>query len=80
MTIMKILDAMAFTTVVSGALYLGVLGVTGVDIIAGIFGEMSFVSRLLYSAIGIAALYQLSQFRFVHRRWTCPEPGQPPDA
>jgi uncharacterized membrane protein YuzA (DUF378 family) len=69
MSTIRVLDAIAFTTVVSGALYLGILGITGLDLIAVIFGEMSFFSRLIYCVIGLAALYQLSQFRFVHKRW-----------
>lgn len=71
---MKVLDAVAFTTVASGALYLGILGITRLDLIAVIFGEMSFLSRLIYSAIGVAALYQLSQFRVVHQRWAHSKP------
>lgn len=77
MNIMKVFDALAFTTVASGALYLGVLGITGLDLIAAIFGEMSAVSRLIYSVIGIAALYQLSQFRVVHQRWAHANPDGP---
>jgi len=69
MNVMKVFDAAAFTTVASGALYLGVLGVTGLDLIAIMFGEMSIYSRVIYSMMGLAALYQLSQFRFVHQRW-----------
>jgi uncharacterized membrane protein YuzA (DUF378 family) len=69
MNIMKVFDAIAFTTVASGALYLGILGVAGLDLIAIIFGEMSLLSRSIYCVIGLAAVYQLSQFKFVHRRW-----------
>jgi uncharacterized membrane protein YuzA (DUF378 family) len=75
MNIMKALDAIAFTTVVSGALYLGFLGITGLDIIAIICGEMSLLSRLIYCVIGLAAIYQLSQFRVVHQRWAHSEPN-----
>ena len=66
---LKILDAVAFTMVAGGALYLGILGLFGVDLVALIFGAMSFLSRLIYTVIGLAAVYQLSQFRFVHQRW-----------
>ena len=66
---MKVFDAIAFTAVASGALYLGILGLTGVDLISTILGKMSFLSRVIYCAIGLAAVYQLSQFKFVHRRW-----------
>ena len=69
MNIMKVFDAIAFTAVAGGALYLGIRGIAGVDLIAVIFGEMSFLSRVIYSAIGLAAVYQLSQVRYVHKRW-----------
>ena len=75
MNIMKALDAIAFTTVVSGALYLGFLGITGLDIIAAIFGKMSLLSRVIYCIIGLAAMYQLSQFRVVHQRWAHSNPS-----
>lgn len=69
MRIMKILDAIAFTTVAGAAIYLGLLGISGLDLVAMIFGEMSTISRLIFIAIGFAALYQLTQFRVVHKRW-----------
>lgn len=75
MNIMKIFDAIAFTTVASGALYLGILGAAGLDIVSIIFGEMSLLSRAIYCVIGLAAVYQLTQFKFVHQRWAQSEIG-----
>jgi len=74
---MKIFDAIAFTIVVGGALHLGLLGLTGIDLVAAIFGKMSVLSRMVYTLIGCAALYQLSQFRVVHKRWAHPKSDSP---
>jgi uncharacterized membrane protein YuzA (DUF378 family) len=45
--------------VIVGALNWGLVGIFSFDLVAAIFGEMSSVSRLVYSLVGISAVYQL---------------------
>ena len=66
---MKIFDAAAFTTVVGGALCTGIKGLFGTDLMAVVLGDINFLIRIVYILIGAAAVYQLSQFRVVHKRW-----------
>ena len=43
-----------------GALNWGIFGLTGVDLIALLFGDMSVLSKLVYSFIGLSAIINLS--------------------
>ncbi len=45
--------------VIVGALNWGLIGIFSFDLVAAIFGEMSAVTRLVYSLVGISAVYQL---------------------
>lgn len=54
---MNILDWAAMTVLVVGGLNWGLVGLFGVDLVAAIFGEMTTVSRVVYSLVGLSALY-----------------------
>ena len=56
---MNALDWIAFGLVIVGALNWGLVGLFGFDLVATIFGSMSMISRVVYSLVGIAALYRL---------------------
>lgn len=56
---MKALKFITQILVIVGALNWGLVGIFSFDLVAAIFGEMSAVSRLIYSLVGISALYQL---------------------
>ena len=45
--------------VVIGALNWGLVGFFKFDLVAGIFGEMSMVSRVIYALVGLAGLAKL---------------------
>ena len=49
----------AYILVIVGALNWGLVGLFGYDLVASIFGDMSSVSRLVYSLVGISALLML---------------------
>nr|WP_283938088.1 DUF378 domain-containing protein [Sphingomonas caseinilyticus] len=42
-----------------GGLNWGLVGLFNFDLVAAIFGEMSVLSRLVYSLVGLSALFQL---------------------
>lgn len=54
---MNALDWVALVLMMIGGLNWGLVGLFNVDLVAGIFGEMSALSRAIYTAVGLAALY-----------------------
>ncbi len=56
---MKITSIIAFLLVIVGALNWLLIGLFGLDIVALIFGQMSFVSRTVYSLVGLAGLWMI---------------------
>ena len=61
-------DVVVTVLLLIGGLNWGLIGFFGIDIIAAIFGELAFVSRLIYALVGICALYELVQWREMPRR------------
>jgi len=66
---MKSMDVLAAVLLVVGGLNWGVVGVTGSDLVGALFGELSPVSRAVYSLVGLAALYQALQWKAIQHRW-----------
>lgn len=55
---MKIIDKLALVLVIVGALNWGSVGIFGFDCVAFLFGgQMSTISRIIYSLVGIAGLW-----------------------
>lgn len=67
----KIIDMIAMSLIVVGGLNWGLVGLFGFDLVAFLFGEMGVISRIIYTLVGIGALYHLSTFKAVQRRWEC---------
>lgn len=59
---MKTVDYIALIFVIIGAINWGLIGFFGFDLVKMIFGDMTFISRVVYSVVGIAGLYALSYF------------------
>ncbi|MCY6960609.1 DUF378 domain-containing protein [Clostridium brassicae] len=57
---MKTLDVTALILVIIGAINWGLIGFFRFDLVAALFGEMSALSRIVYSLVGIAGLYAIS--------------------
>jgi len=51
------LDWVAIVLVVVGALNWGLVGLFKFDLVATIFGDMSLLSRIVYSLVGLSAIY-----------------------
>jgi uncharacterized membrane protein YuzA (DUF378 family) len=66
---MKSLDVIVAALLVIGGLNWGLVGFFGFDLVASIFGPMSFLSRIVYVLVGISALYQAAQWKAIQRRW-----------
>lgn len=54
---LNILDIISFILVIVGALNWGMVGLLNFDLVAAIFGDMSALSRIVYSLVGVAGVY-----------------------
>lgn len=59
---MKWFDNTALTLVIIGAVNWFLIGVFRLDLVALIFGNMSWLSRIIYTLVGLAGLYLISLF------------------
>ena len=66
---MKAIDIVAAVLLVVGGLNWGLVGLFGFDLVAALFGEMSFLSRLVYGLVGLAAVFQALQWKAIQQRW-----------
>lgn len=56
---MKNFHALAYTLIIIGALNWGFIGFFGFDLVSGIFGEMSAMTRIIYSLVGLSAIVEI---------------------
>jgi len=54
---LTVLDLISLVLVIVGALNWGLVGFFGFDLVAAIFGDMSILSRIVYSLVGLSAVY-----------------------
>ena len=71
---MKTLDVLAAVLLVIGGLNWGLVAVSNFDLVAfltmaGGFGAKNVLGILIYSLVGLAALYQALGWRSIQRRW-----------
>ena len=57
---MRSLNLITLVLLIIGGLNWGLVGLFEFDLVAAIFGEMSALSRIIYSLVGLAAIYQLA--------------------
>lgn len=61
------LDWSAFILVIIGGINWGLVGVFGFDLVAFIVGDMSVLARVIYSVVGLSAIYSIfSLMKRVH--------------
>lgn len=60
----KVLDCIALTLAIIGAVNWGLIGFFSFDLVALIFGNMSWISRIIYALVGISGLYLLSFYLY----------------
>ncbi len=51
------LDWLSLILVIIGGLNWGLIGGFKFDLVAAIFGDMSFISRIIYLLVGLSAIY-----------------------
>jgi len=54
---LNLADWLALVLVLVGALNWGLVGLLDFDLVATLFGDMTFLTKIIYSLVGIAALY-----------------------
>lgn len=66
---MKTLDVIVAILLVIGGLNWGLVGLFDFDLVAAIFGHMSAFSRIIYTVVGLSAVYQALQWKNIQKRW-----------
>jgi len=56
---MRALNVVSLVLLIVGGLNWGLVGLFDFDLVAAIFGDMSMLSRLIYSLVGLSALWQI---------------------
>jgi hypothetical protein len=58
----KGIDYTALTLVIIGAVNWGLIGIFKLDLVSLIFGNMTWISRVIYTLVGLSGLYLLSLY------------------
>lgn len=58
----KVIDYIALTIAIIGAVNWGLIGFFRFDLVAFLFGSMTLLSRIVYAVVGICGLYLLTFF------------------
>ncbi len=66
---MKAIDVLAAVLLVIGGLNWGLFGLFDTDLVADTTGAGSVLARIVYAAVGLAALYQVLSLRAIQARW-----------
>jgi uncharacterized membrane protein YuzA (DUF378 family) len=66
---MKALDITAAILLVVGGLNWGLVGTANFDLVATLFGAGSILAKVVYTLVGLAAVYQAASLRSIQKRW-----------
>ncbi len=58
----KCFDYTALTLVIIGAINWGLIGIFRLDLVSMLFGNMTWISRIIYTLVGISGIYLLSLY------------------
>lgn len=56
---MRIFNKVTLLLLIVGGLNWGLIGLFGFDLVAALFGEMSILSRIVYTLVGASAIWQI---------------------
>ena len=68
---MKTLDIAVASILCIGGINWGLVGLFNFDLVAWLFGSMSAVTRIIYTLVGMCALYDAVMYKVIQRRWEC---------
>ena len=63
----KFLQYFSLTIVVIGAINWGLIGFFNLNLVAFLFGSMSWLSRIIYGLVGLCGLYLLSFYGLIEQ-------------
>ncbi|WP_051243621.1 DUF378 domain-containing protein [Azohydromonas australica] len=66
----RTLDVIALVLMIVGGLNWGLVGLFNFDLVATLFGEMTTLSRIVYTLVGLAALYGIATVSRIARHHT----------
>ena len=66
---MKTMDVVVAVLLVVGGLNWGLVGMLNFDLVATLLGDATMLSRLVFTVVGICALYQMAQWKAIQHRW-----------
>lgn len=58
----KVLDTILLILVIAGAVNWGLIGFFRFNLVSFVFGNMSWLSRVIYALIGLSGIYMISAF------------------
>ena len=58
----KIIDGITLTLTIVGAINWGLVGLFGFNLVSFLFGEMSWLSRIIYIVIALCGFYLITFF------------------
>ncbi|MCM1568281.1 MAG: DUF378 domain-containing protein [Roseburia sp.] len=64
----KILDGLALTIAIIGAINWGLIGLFRFDLVAFIFGDMSWLSRIVYVVVGLCGIFLITFYMRLSNR------------
>lgn len=75
---MRWMDIMTALLLVLGGITWGVGGIIGFEPIMTFLGDLGISSRIVSVLMGICALYEVSMWKAIPRRWGCTLTGETP--
>ncbi|HEX7879997.1 MAG TPA: DUF378 domain-containing protein [Candidatus Eisenbacteria bacterium] len=66
---MKKLDVLAAILLVVGGLNWGLVGLFKFDLVAALLGPATVGSAVVYTLVGLCAVYQVFSWKSIQRRW-----------
>ena len=67
---MKTFNVVALTVVIIGAVNWGLIGLLNFNLVAFLFGDMTLLSRIVYSLVGLCGLYLVTFYGLLSDRET----------
>lgn len=67
---MKMLNCFALTITIIGAINWGLIGFFNFNLVAFLFGDMTLLSRIVYSVVGLCGLYLITFYGLLCERET----------
>ncbi|MBQ9157681.1 MAG: DUF378 domain-containing protein [Eubacterium sp.] len=65
---MKWMDYIALTLAIVGAVVWGLIGLFQYNLVSFLFGENSWLSRIIYDLVGLAGIYLITMYGRVRSR------------